>query len=806
MRNSPFSVLLSSFTLVILSLLTVASYAQASTISGVVTAIPSNEPVPFAPVFVQGSTTGAVTDIDGKYTIGSLQPGLYNIECAAVGYKKAIAFEVEVTNDRPAVVNFQLEELALEIGPVEISDTRRTNEDESPISVRTIGTSEIKRNPGGDRDISKVIRTLPGVAAIPSFRNDLIIRGGAANENRFYIDGIEIPNINHFATQGSSGGPKGLINVDLISEVEFYSGAFPAARGNALSSVMEFQFKDARRDKWASNIIVGSSDIGITLEGATGKNSGLTFSARRSYLQFLFSALGLPFLPTYNDYNLKWKWDINAKNKLSILSLGALDDFALNLKLDDDSTSESFAFNRYLLDNLVINKQWNYTFGVKWDHYGDKGKWTVVASRNMLQNDAFKYYENDESKPRKFDYSSSEQENKLRIENKISGKGWKLLYGVAYEYAQYFNYSNLSDYNPAIADTFRVSYRTNFNLHKYGLFMQSSKVLLNNRLTLSAGLRSDGNNFNAQMSNLKNQISPRVSMRYAFAPQWSFNANAGIYYQQPNYLSLGYQINGDFVNKNMQYVKCSQAVAGVQYSWDKRNTIISAEGFYKYYENYPLSINRGISIANLGADFGTVGNEALSSTGLGRSYGMEVLYQQKFFKGLYGILAYTYVHSEFTGATGKWAPSSWDSRHLISITGGKQFKRNWEVGFVFRYSGGLPYTPDNIAASMNIQNWNALGVGITDWSQLNQSRASNYQQLDVRVDKKWYNKRWTLDLYFDIQNVYGYQTQLKPILDVQRNGNGQPIVDPNNSSQYLPNFIPNTNGTVIPSVGIIVEL
>ena len=805
MRTSSFFILHSPLTLLLLLLCAFAN-AQNATISGVVTALPTNEPVPFAPIVIQGTTTGAVSDIDGKYSITGLAPGLYNLECSAVGYKKAIVFEVEVTKDRSAVVNIQLEELATEIGPVEISSTRRTNEDESPISVRSIGVNEIKRNPGGDRDISKVIRTLPGVAAIPSFRNDLIIRGGAANENRFYIDGIEIPNINHFATQGSNGGPRGLINVDLINNVEFYSGAFPAARGNALSSVMEFQFKDPNREQFAANFIVGSSDIGLTLEGPTGKNSALTLSMRRSYLQVLFSALGLPFLPAYNDYNLKWKWDIDSKNKLSILSLGALDDFALNLKLDDDSTSESFDFNRYLLDNLVINKQWNYSFGVKWDHYGEKGKWAVIASRNMLQNDAYKYYNNDETQPRKFDYSSSEQENKFRVERKVSGNGWKLLYGAGYEYAQYFNYSNLSEYNPAIADTFRVSYRSNFNLHKYGLFVQSSKTLLNERLTLSAGLRSDGNSFNAEMSNLKNQISPRISLRYSFAPQWSFNANTGIYFQQPTYLSMGYQVDDVFVNKNMKYVKCSQAVAGVQYDWDKRNTIISVEGFYKYYENYPVSVNRGISIANLGADFGTVGNEALTSSGLGRSYGMEVLYQQRFYKGLYGILAYTYVNSEFTGANGNWTPSSWDSRHLVSITGGKQFKKNWEVGFVFRFSGGLPYTPDDEAASMNIQNWNALGVAVTDWSRLNTERSSIYQQLDIRVDKKWYLERWTLDLYFDVQNAYGYITELKPILDVQRDGLGNPVIDPNNPSQYLPNYITNTNGTVLPSVGIIIEL
>jgi hypothetical protein len=806
MRTKSLSILHSPLIIFFLFISAFAT-AQSATISGTVTALPSNEPVPFAPVVIQGTTTGSITDIDGKFALTNLTPGLYNLECSAVGYKKAIVFEVEVTNDRPAVISIQLEEVVNEVGPVEIVATRRrNNEDESPISVRSIGVNEIKRNPGGDRDISKVIRTLPGVAAIPSFRNDLIIRGGAANENRFYIDGIEIPNINHFATQGSNGGPRGLINVDLISDVEFYSAAFPAARGNALSSVMEFQFKDPKRDKWASNIIVGSSDIGITLEGPTGKNSGLTFSARRSYLQFLFSALGLPFLPAYNDYNLKWKWDINDKNKLSIVSLGALDNFTLNLKLAEDTASENFNFNRYLLDNLVINNQWNYAFGVKWDNYGEKGKWSVVASRNMLQNDAFKYYNNDETQPRKFDYSSSEQENKLRIERKISGNGWKLLYGVGYEYAQYFNYSNLSEYNPIIADTFRVSYRTTLNMNKYSAFVQSSKTLMSERLTLSAGLRADGNDFNSEMSNPINQISPRVSLRYAFAPQWSFNANAGIYYQQPNYLSLGYRINDYYVNRNMRYVRNTQAVAGVQYEWDKRNTIISLEGFYKYYERYPISVNRGISIANLGADFGTVGNEALTSDGLGRAYGAEVLYQQRFFKGMYGILAYTYVISEFTNAAGAWAPSSWDSRNLISITGGKQFKKNWEVGFVFRFSGGLPFTPDDVDASMNIQNWNALGAAITDWSQLNTQRAGTYQQLDIRIDKKWYLKRWTLDLYFDIQNATGYQTQLKPLLDVQRDALGNPIVDPNNPSQYLPNSIPNTNGTVLPSVGIIVEL
>ena len=199
-----------------------------------------------------------------------------------------------------------------------------------------------------------MIQSLPGVAGTVAFRNDIIIRGGSPNENRFYIDGIEIPNINHFATQGASGGPVGLINVDLIQEVEFYSGAFPSARGNALSSVLEFDFKEARKDKYTANFVVGSSDLGVTVEGPTSKKSGLIVSARRSYLQFLFDAIGLPFLPTYNDFQYKQKIKLNKKNEITIIGLGAIDEFALNT---EDDTS---AFQQYILGNLPSQTQWNY--------------------------------------------------------------------------------------------------------------------------------------------------------------------------------------------------------------------------------------------------------------------------------------------------------------------------------------------------------------------------------------------------------------------------------------------------------------
>ncbi len=281
------------------------------------------------------------------------------------------------------MLEFQLEEDDEITEEVVVIASPFKKPEESPVSLQTIGTAEIQRNPGGNRDISKVIRVLPGVTTTNSFRNDLIIRGGAPNENRFYLDDIEVPNINHYATQGASGGPQGLINVDLISEVDFYSGAFPSNRGNSLSSVFNFRQKNAREDRLGLTASVGATDVSLALEGPISKNKKTTFllSARQSYLQFLFQAIGLPFLPTYNDFQFKVKTSLPNNDEFYITGLGALDRFSLNLGAD--STAEQ----RYLLNNIPINNQWNYAIGAVYKKFMKTSYFTFVLSRNMLNND-----------------------------------------------------------------------------------------------------------------------------------------------------------------------------------------------------------------------------------------------------------------------------------------------------------------------------------------------------------------------------------------------------------------------------------
>ncbi len=388
-------------------------YSQNAIIRGKVYNEVNNEPIPFANVVIQGTTTGTTTDFDGKFEIKDLTPNLYNIIVSYIGFENKLIAEVQVSSARPAFLNIGLTETSKQLDVVEIKANPFQRSEESPLSTKAIGTNEIQRYPGGNRDISKVIQSLPGVASTVAFRNDIIIRGGAPNENRFYVDDIEVPVINHFSTQGSSGGPVGIFNVDLIKGVDFYSGAFPANRGNTLSSILSFNFIEGRTDRWAGRFTLGASEVALSGEGPTSKRSSMVVSVRRSYLQLLFKALGLPFLPTYNDFTLKHTIKFKNNSDLTIIGIGAYDQFNLNLERNETEGQ------RYLLEVLPINTQWNYTAGARYRYFTKSGTILLVGSRNHLNNRAFKYRNNDESDPNNklLDYVSEEIENKLRFEH-----------------------------------------------------------------------------------------------------------------------------------------------------------------------------------------------------------------------------------------------------------------------------------------------------------------------------------------------------------------------------------------------------
>lgn len=790
-------------------LLSFTAWGQSGVIKGKVTDAINNEPIAFANILVLGADKGMTTDVDGNYEISGLAPGLYDIRASYVGYNEQTAYEVQVTNSRPALVNFRMEEAVQNLQEVVVKASPFRKTEESPVSLRTIGVAEIQRNPGANRDISRVVQSLPGVTTSASFRNDLIIRGGAPNENRFYLDDVEVPNINHFATQGASGGPVGLINVNFIREVDFFSGAFPANRGNALSSVFNFRQREGRDDRLGGNFMLSATDIGLTMEGPIGDKTTFLLSARRSYLQFLFKALGLPFLPTYNDFQAKVRYRIDQKNEITFIGLGAIDQFELNLDANEDEEQQ------FLLDQLPVSPQWNYTNGLTYKHYGENGFWLLVLSRNMLNNEAEKYFRNDESSEENLilRYKSQEAENKLRLEHTQRLGDYKFNYGAAYEYVKYNNRTFNRIFTSAGPQT--VNYFSEFDMNKYAFFGQASRKLLEERLVLSLGFRMDANNYSGEMNNPLEQFSPRFSLAYALTERLSFNFNTGIYYQLPPYTVLGYQEEGVFVNKEngIKYIRNSHLVGGLEFN-TAANSKITVEGYYKYYNDYPFLLRDSLTLANLGGDFGVVGNEPAAPRSDGRSYGLEFLFQQRLFKGFYGIAAYTLGWSEFEDKNGDFVPSSWDARHIVSLTAGKRFGKDWEVGVNWRYQSGLPSTPFSDASSL-VLNWDVNGRGIPNYKLLNTRRNDASNAIDIRIDKKWFFDKWSLNVFLDIENITGNAAGNEQlILDRPLDDSGKPVGDgvivnpdaPVGQQRYLLKTINDATGTPLPSIGLMIEI
>ncbi|MCL3780201.1 TonB-dependent receptor [Prolixibacteraceae bacterium JC049] len=787
-------------TLITLLLSISVAFSQNTAIKGKVYDADSNQPLPFVNVVIKGTTLGVISSEDGTFQFTNVSPGFIRLEASFVGYETTISSEIEVSNARTSYIEIKLLPQAQNLKEIKVAASPYRTTAQSPLSLRTIGVSEIETAPGANRDLSRVIQSFPGIASPVSFRNDIIVRGGGPSENAFFLDDIEIPTINHFATQGASGGPVGIINADLVREVSYYSGAFPANISNALSGGFVFTQKDGNPDKMRFGASIGASEVTATLDGPLSKKTTMLFSARRSYLQLLFSALELPFLPTFNDVQFKIKHKINSTSELSLTGIGAYDDLAINTDIKDPDDQQ-----QAILSSIPENHQRSYSIGASYKKYHENGHHTFVISRSYLYNQALKYKENDESSEANkiLDYESKEASNKLRYENKIHNQETTFNYGAGLDWNSY-NTTTMSNrfYNGVSTP---INYKSDLNFMDWYLFAQANRYFANNRLLLSLSLRADANNYSSKMNNLLEQISPRFSASYRITPTWSVNFNTGKYFQLPALTTLGYKVDGKYINKenNIRYISAYHWVGGIKYQPDARLQL-SGELFWKNYKHYPFSVNERVSMANLGADYGVVGNETVTSNSEGRAYGFELLLRLNTQKKLYMNASYTFVRSEFDDTKGNYLPSAWDSKHLFVATATKDLKRNWKLGAKFRFMGGLPYTPYDMDKSSLVEAWDLQGEPFLDLNARNSLRLGSFSQLDLRIDKYYYLKNITLKFYLDLQNALSSKSEEQDILVREMDENGQ-FRTVNNSKNYVLKRVKNEDGNVLPTIGVIVQ-
>lgn len=804
--------------LVILSIFSPALSQTKGMIMGTIKDKNTQELLPLVNILVENTTYGVTTDFDGKYKL-EIPTGTYNLVVSFVGYQTSRKFNIELNSGNAQIINFELSK-GQELKEFDVTfDKEReavTTDMVTPLSVQQLTAQEIRANPGGNFDVSKVVQTLPGVggSAGGGGRNDITIRGGAPNENVYYLDGIEIPVINHFQTQGSSGGAQGILNVSFIESLKLSSSAFDARYDNALASTFVIKQRDGNSEKISGNVRTSLTESSFTLEGPLSKDKKTVFlaSARTSYLDLLFTLIDLPIRPNFSDFQYKVTRQIDKKTTFTALGVGAIDRF--KFAETKDETPE----NTYLRGSLPFINQWNYTTGFAFKRLVKDGFYNITASRNMFDNqlDQFEGAQNDKEEFRNLALNSQEIENKFRFDMNKFQNGFKYSYGVMGQYVKY-NTSIYNKLSSEVTDSLgnitipavEINFGSAIDFFKYGVFGQVSKNFLKDRLLVSAGIRSDMNTFMDNGNNPLNSLSPRLSFSYKLAPKVDLTASIGSYYKIPTYTALGFQDNtGSYLNRGMQYIQSNHYVLGGQ--WIPNSGMrITVEGFYKTYDNYPVSIANGSSLANQGTQFGSIGSEAISSTGRGRTYGAELFVQQKLVKNLFYVFSYTFVRSLYSGLDGEFVASAWDNQHLVSSTLGYNFKKNWKLGAKFRYAGGVPYTPFDLEASQ--QNFVTLGVGQLNFNRLNQERLDNFTQLDLRVDKIVNYKKVSVTFYIDIQNILLSKQETPPYYTFKRNADntgfattdGQALKQ--DGSNGIPVILENRSANVTPTLGIIFE-
>lgn len=767
-------------------------------------------------VSVEGSTFVTTSDAEGNYRL-EIPVGTYRLKAAYLGYSALVKENIVLTSGNAQTINFEMEESSQQLEEVNVTFEKGKSavatDMVTPLSVQQLTSEEVKSNPGGNFDVSRVIQTLPGVGGSGggAARNDIIIRGGAPNENVYYLDGIEIPVLNHFQTQGSSGGATGILNVSFIEDVKLTSSAFDARYDNALASTFIIKQREGNPEKVSGNFRLSGTETALTLEGPLGKKTNYLASARRSYLQYLFQALDLPIRPNYWDFQYKVTHKIDDKTTLTAIGLGAIDEFAFA------KTRESSPENIYILRSQPYINQWNYTTGFVLKRLVNKGFVNVALSRNMFNNSLDKFEDENKIEARRtFKLRSQEIENKLRVDINKYLDGWKISGGMVGQYVKY-NTSLFNQATNAITDStgtviqapLTINFANAIEFFKYGAFGTVSKNVLNEKLLVSFGVRTDMNSFMNDGNNPLNTLSPRLSLAWHLHPKFDITGSVGSYYKIPTYTSLGFKDEtGALVNKAAKYIRSDHYVLGTQYL-PKESLRFTVEGFYKAYSNYPVSAATGISLANQGADFGSIGSEKILSSGKGECYGVEFFVQQKLINRIFYVFSYTYVRSRFSGTNGQLIASSWDYQHLVSATLGYKFKRNWQLGLKYRLSGGAPYTPFDLAASQ--RNYLLLGTGVLDFTRLNTQRLMTFNQLDLRIDKKYNFRRTTLDLFIDIQNALLFQQEQEPYFTFKRNADNTGFESTDgqalraDGSNAVPLILENKSLSVTPTLGFIFE-
>lgn len=677
--------------------------------------------------------TGTESDLSGFFILKDVPVGEYTLKFSYTGFSTLILDNITVNTGSPTDVLAQLNIITTE--EIEVQEERFLLPSDLSNSFKSLQYEEIRRSPGGFEDIGRVVQTLPGVSFVNDGRNDLIVRGGSPSENLFLVDNSSVPNINHFGSQGTTGGPVSIINLDFIREANFLTGGFSARYGDKLSSVLDLKLREGSRIKFSGDVNLSATGFGAVLEGPVGsdKKGSWLFSARRSYLDLVFRASGFGFVPEYSSVQLKGVYDFGKKNSLVINAYGILDKVTFN---NDDEE------NRQDNEGILKNNQWGYVNNYEWKTLLSKKSFILFNLGRTYGN--FDYSGRDSLFNEVFKNNSEEGETTIKTEYFLTPKpSTQLQFGAGWKFVKFTNniiqQIDTSYYiNPDTGERYvfpALAIDGSTLTGKAFAFTQLTQTFFG-RLKFNLGLRYDY----FEYLNNKNYVSPRASVLYPFSSKFNLNFSYGIFYQSPSYIWLV----ANEQNRALNDIKAEHYIAGAEYLFtgDLRMTL---EAYYKNYSDYPVSTLRPyLILANNGGNFEQTdqfGLEPLVSAGTGYSQGIEIFLQKVLTTNYYGTLSISLFEAKYKALDGIERESDFNNRFLMTIVGGYNFGQGWDISSKFRFTGGRPFTPINPVDGTMLA------------SEYNTARLPDYSSLDVRLEKNFNFSKWALVTYIDIQNI-----------------------------------------------------
>ncbi len=709
------------------------SQEKTGSIKGTVRDVEVKSPLARVKVTVAGLNKKTLTDAEGYFALSGVPVGTYTLQFSCEFYTTIRKTDVVVKSRRitrvlaemPLVPSLkQKEEITVTAGYFALS------EKENP-STSDFSFEEIRRLAVPVGDVSRILSSLPSVMSVNAMTNSLVVRGGNPAENSFFIDNIQVPNINHFPQLGSTAGAIGLLNIDFIRDVRFYSGGLSPEYGDSLSSVMDVRFREGNRDEYDFQLGLDMMGASVVGEGPLGKGTGSwMLSARRSYLDLLIKIMGQGVPVTYSDFQGKINFDLSSRNRLTFLGIGGMDNSGTQ-KEDALEDNESYYGG---LDTK------EYTVGANWfSIWGSNGYSNTSLSQNYTQYQEDAFHTVSEELARKGLYT--ERSLNLRNINHFRlSKAHEWSFGFEFKHMtdnyDYFMAGYTDVLGTAVSPIDR-DIRISDDI--YTAFVNWSWSL-SSQLRLNTGARLDFLNLSRNL-----YVSPRFSLAYKLSENTSLQTSLGVFTQHLPLHLVGQAKGFEELDSPRAY----HFILGFRHLLNE-TTQLSAEVYDKEYHYLPLDPAQPTLFVFDEIFFqGFIQEHAnLVDTGRGRAYGIEVMVQKKLSNKLYGVISGSCFRTQYKGLDEIWRDRIYDNRFVLSTQGGYKFNKNLECSFKWVFAGGYPYTPFDLEASL------AADTGIYDQGRINKERLPHIHFLNLRMDKRFYFRRSNLILYLTVWNIY----------------------------------------------------